>query len=75
MRPTTYEIVFAGEAVPAILAAFEEFEAVSEGGSTRLRGEVVDQAALYGALERLRNLNLQLLEVRAVTPPEFSPTR
>ena len=33
-------------------------------GDTVLRGEVRDQAALYGLLERIQALGLELVEVR-----------
>lgn len=38
-----------------------------EDGSTEIWGTVVDQAALYGLLQRAQDLGLTLLEV-AVTP-------
>jgi hypothetical protein len=34
------------------------------GGEAILSGTLVDQAALYGVLQRLRDLNIPLLEVR-----------
>jgi hypothetical protein len=33
------------------------------GGETLLRGEVTDQAALHGILNRIRDMNLKLLAV------------
>jgi hypothetical protein len=39
-------------------------------GETLLRGEVPDQAALYGLLIKLRDLGLPLIEVtRSIDPP------
>jgi hypothetical protein len=35
-----------------------------EGGVTRLEGPVIDQAALYGLLNKLRDLRLTLLTVQ-----------
>lgn len=35
-----------------------------EDGVTQLKIEVVDQAALYGTIAKLRNLGITLLEVR-----------
>jgi hypothetical protein len=69
MAPRTYEITFAGEAIPAIVAAFEEFEVIVGGGNTTLRAELPDQAALHGTIDRLQDFGLELLEVRAVPPP------
>ncbi len=66
MTTRTYEITFAGEAVPAVVSAFEDFDVVVGDGSTTLRARLSDQAALHGTLVRLRSLALELLEVRAV---------
>ena len=44
-----------------------------EPGQTVLVGQVVDQAALYGLLNTLRDLGLPLLEVLRL-PPEESGT-
>jgi hypothetical protein len=66
MTSRSYEITFRGEAVPAIADAFEEFEVIIGTGSTTLRGEQLDQAALHGAIDRLQNFGLELLEVRAI---------
>jgi hypothetical protein len=67
--PRTYEITFAGEAVPAIVAAFEEFEVIVQAGNTTLRAELPDQPALHGTIDRLQDFGLELLEVRVVPPP------
>lgn len=66
MTTRTYEITFEGEAVPAIVEAFEEFDVVVGAGHTTLRAQRFDQAALHGALDRVRALGLDLLEVRVV---------
>jgi len=41
-----------------------------ENGDTLLAGPVADQAALYGLLARIRNLNLTLLSVERVRENE-----
>ena len=64
-----YEITFAGQAVPAIIAVFEDFDVTVDQDTTTLRSELPDQAALYGAMTRVQNLGLELLSVRAVEPP------
>jgi hypothetical protein len=66
MTTRKYEITFEGEAVPAIVEAFEEFDVVVGAGQTTLRAQQFDQAALHGALDRVRALGLDLLEVRVV---------
>jgi hypothetical protein len=66
MTSRTYEITFLGEAVPAIVAAFEGFDVTVGTGRTTLRASQIDQPALHGAIDRLQTLGLELLEVRAV---------
>ena len=70
--PRTYEITFAGEAVPAIASAFEDFDLIVGAGTTTLRAQLPDQAALHVTLHRLVALHLELLQVRAVDdqPPD-----
>jgi hypothetical protein len=68
MSPRTYEITFDGEAVPAVVEAFEEFDVTVQPGRTVLRAELLDQAALRGALDRLMDLGLVLLQVTSVKP-------
>jgi hypothetical protein len=44
-------------------------------GQTALVGEVRDQAQLYGVLDRIQNLGLELLSVEAAEPvPEGDDT-
>jgi len=64
MTERTYEIVFAGEAVPAVVEAFEGYDAAVGRGRTTIRAERIDQAALHGAIARVQSLGLELLEVR-----------
>jgi len=42
----------------------------SENSMTRLTGEITDQPALHGLLERVRDLNLHLVsvQVKPITP-------
>ena len=47
---------------------------LEENGDTLLTGTVVDQAALYGLLKRVRDLGIPLLSVNAVGPsPQDTP--
>lgn len=39
---------------------------LEEGGNTRLTGPVVDQAALYGMLRKVRDLGIPLISVACV---------
>jgi hypothetical protein len=69
MSVRTYEITFAGQAVPAVVDAFDDFEVTVDKTSTTMRGRLVDQAALHGAIDRVRALGLELLEVKVVGEP------
>jgi hypothetical protein len=62
-----YEIRIAGHLPPQWSAWFEGFVVAQEpGGTTLLSGPVVDQAALYGLLKKVRDLGLPLLAVNQV---------
>jgi hypothetical protein len=60
----SYEIRIKGRLSDSLLAAFGELTATVEAGETVLHGPVQDQAALYGLLDRVRSLGLELIEVR-----------
>ncbi len=63
-----YEIRFGGHLDPAWAEWFDGLALEHlPNGETVLRGELVDQAALYGTLAKLRDLGLALIAVRALT--------
>ena len=66
------EITIRGDAGPTMRAAFEEFEfdRVRRDTRTRLRACLADQAALHGVLERMRDLGVEILEVRVTSSTE-----
>ena len=66
-RPVVYEIRIAGH-LPARWSAWFEGLAVTPepDGSTLLSGPVVDQAALYGLLKRVRDTGLTLIAVNQI---------
>ena len=45
----------------------------SENGVAVLSGEIVDQSALHGVLNKVRNLNLALISVTSVDPDQQEP--
>ena len=61
-----YEIVLRGEAGPTVRSAFAELHVNVGGGQTVLTGEIADQAALHGLLNRARNLGLDILNLHQV---------
>ena len=63
MPTTHYEITVRGRLSAALADGFEGLAAIPAGPNTVLRGEVADQAALYGVLERVESLGLELLDV------------
>jgi hypothetical protein len=59
-----YEIRVAGRLGPRWSAWFDGLTVASgDDGTTALRGPVVDQAALHGLLQKLRDLGLPLLSL------------
>lgn len=62
--PTQYRIRIGGHLDPAWAAWFDDLTLVQQpDGTTELVGPVVDQAALYGLLARLRDMGATLLMV------------
>lgn len=72
-RAVTYQITVNGQLDESWSEWFEgmvfTFDKLSDGSNvTILTGEVVDQAALHGVLNRIRDLNIPLLSVFSVRP-------
>jgi hypothetical protein len=62
-----YRIVVRSELGDRYASAFEGMRMETEDGQTILTGEVKDQPHLFGVLERINGLGLELLSVRAVS--------
>jgi hypothetical protein len=69
MRSHTYEITFTGQAGATLRAEFDDCEVAIGPGTTTLRAEVPDQAALTGLVQRITCLNLEIILLRLVAPP------
>jgi len=69
MRSHTYEITFMGQAGEALRAEFDDCEVSIGPGTTTLRAELPDQAALSGLVERITGLGLEVIDVSLVAPP------
>jgi hypothetical protein len=65
-KGTLYRIVARSELTDSYASAFEGMEMETKEGQTILTGEVKDQPHLFGILERLNSLGLELLSVQAL---------
>ena len=65
-QPTFYRIVVRGRLSERYAVAFEGLELESGNGNTTMCGSFVDHAQLYGLLDRLRDLGIELVSVNAV---------
>lgn len=63
-----YEIRIRGVLSDRLLNAFPGLEAETGAGETVLTGVLPDQSALYGTLDQIQALGLELLEVRCDCP-------
>ena len=66
MTHLVYELSFKGAASATLVGAFADCDVASEHGTTTVRAELQDQAALHGIIGRIQGLGLDLLEVRLV---------
>jgi len=69
MQARTFEITFVGQAGTVLRAAFDDCEVSVGPGTTTLRAGLLDQGALYGLMQRVSGLGLELIEVRVVESP------
>jgi hypothetical protein len=66
-QPVVYEIRIAGHLPTQWSDRFEGLSVTLEpDGTTLLRGSVVDQAALYGLLKKVRDTGLTLIAVNQI---------
>ena len=68
MRSQTYEITFAGQAGAVLREEFDDCEVTVGPGTTTLRADLPDPAALAGLMQRIASLRLEIVNVRLVTP-------
>ena len=65
-----YEIRVAGHLGARWAAWFDGLSITSEDdGTTVLHGSVVDQAALHGLLQKLRDVGIPLISLTPIEPP------
>jgi hypothetical protein len=71
-KTETYEIRVQGRLERRWIAWFDDMELLAAGdGSTVIRGQVADQAALHGLIQKVRDLGLPLI---SVTQTQTGPT-
>jgi hypothetical protein len=63
MEPTRYRIAIRGRLTERLGSAFDGLALEPGRELTVLVGEIRDQAHLYGVLDRVRNLGLELVSV------------
>ena len=66
MRSQIYEITFLGQAGRTLSAVFDDCEIIIGPGTTTLRADLPDQAALTGIMERITSLGLKVIDVSLV---------
>jgi hypothetical protein len=65
MAERFYRITIRGVLTDRLAAAFEPLSPAGADGTTVLSGSCADSAALYGVLDRMRDLGLELLTVES----------
>ncbi len=68
MGPRRYRITVRGRLSERFASAFEGMTLEGGAGRTTLEGWLVDVAALYGLIDRLRDFGLELESVCEVSP-------
>jgi len=72
MAAQTWEVRVRGPIPSAVLAELSAAGLTEEPAQTIMRTEPLDQAGLHGVLQRLRNLGLELLEIRTAPDTEVA---
>ncbi|MBS1674263.1 MAG: hypothetical protein JSS74_09890 [Actinobacteria bacterium] len=68
-NPVTYEFRVSGRLDPHWAAHFEGLTLTPDSdGTTSLRGQIADQAALHGVLQRLRDAGLSIVGITQIDP-------
>jgi hypothetical protein len=70
VRSQTYEITFTGQAGATLCAEFDDCQVTIGLGTTTLRAELPDPAALAGLVLRITSLRLEVIHMHRVTPPQ-----
>jgi hypothetical protein len=74
VQPTTYRICIRGHVTERLGAALEGMRLEAGATESVFTGEIRDQSQLYGLLDRVRDLGLELVSVQpqpAADPPAY----
>lgn len=63
MQPTVYQICIRGRVTERLGSALEGMRLEAGATDTAFTGEIRDQSQLYGLLDRVRDLGLELVSV------------
>ena len=72
MRQATYEIRLRGALPPELLPSLPGATSTQAGGETLLLTPRLDQTSLHQLVARLRDLGIELLELRQAATPKRS---
>lgn len=75
MEPTIYQICVRGRLTERLAAAFDGMTLHAGGVDSVFTGEVKDQSQLYGLLDRVCNLGLELISVQPLAGDGGAPAR
>jgi hypothetical protein len=75
VHPTQYRITVQGRLTDRLGSAFEDMSRRVRGGNTVLVGEVRDQSQLFGLLDSVRRLGLELISVTPDAPEGTAPPK
>jgi hypothetical protein len=75
VEPIRYQIRVRGRLTERLGSAFAGMTVEAGEGQTALVGEICDQSHLYGILERVRSLGLELVSVAPDTAYRALPVR
>jgi hypothetical protein len=64
--PRMYEITFTGRAGNLLHAAFDDCTVIVGPSTTTLRAQLPDQAALWGLVQRIIDLGLEVVDMHLV---------
>ena len=67
IAPRTYRLVVKGRLSDRMASALEGVHVESRAGETELTASFVDHSQLYGVIDRLRDLGIELISVDATS--------